>query len=124
VSNLFERLRDKTGLNLLTKYGDVFTITKTDSGTFSASTGAFTISSTIQSVRGKSFSRGEESDFPELAETAESDIYITASGLTFTPTRGMGIVEAARSDRPMRIIEVERIPESGTAVIFKLRAKR
>lgn len=124
MSNLFERLRDKTGLSLLTKYGDVFRITKTTAGAFNASTGVNTITSTSQDAVGKSFSRWEESDQPELVETAESEIYITASGLTFNPARGMTIREVARIDVPMTIVKVQRIPESGTAVIFKVMVKR
>jgi hypothetical protein len=123
MSSLFERLRDKTGLTLLTKYGDTFRITK-NSGTFSASTGSYTVATTTQTVVGKSFSRGEESAEPELVETAESDIFISASGITFNPARGMGIVEVNRPETPMTIVEVERIPESGVAVIFRVKARR
>jgi hypothetical protein len=124
MSNLFERLRDNTGLKLLTKYGDVFRITKTTGGAYSASTGAYTVSTVTQDVRGKAFSRDVEYDAPENVETAETEVYLTASGLSFIPTPGMSIASPVTSTAPYKITRVKPIPESGVVVIYHVFARR
>lgn len=124
MATLFERLRDTTGLRLLTTYGDIFRITKTNSGTFNASTGTNVVSTATQDIRGKAFSKEIQFDTPELAETADSEIYLTASGLTFNPAAGMLIASPVDSTTPQRIVSAKPIPESGAVVIWLVTAKR
>ena len=121
--NLFERLRDKTGLRMLTKYGDTFRVTSNNQGTFNASTGAFAVSTATQDLYGKMFSLDREFDAPEMTETAANEIFITASGMTFVPKPGMTISETAVSST-YTITKVRRIPESGAAVIYRLLVKQ
>ena len=122
--SLFERLRDGTGLTLLTKYGDVFRITKNNNGTFVASTGVYSVSTATQNVRGKMFSLSKEFESFENVQSAESEVYITASGLTFPPQPGMLINEAVSGSAPYTITKVRKIPESGIAVIYRLIVKQ
>lgn len=123
-ASIFERLRDGTGLLLLQKYGEVFRITKRGDQVFSPDTGTVTVSTATQDVRGKAFSRDSAFDDPELAETAETEIYLTASGLTFTPKPGMTIGAPVTTTEPYKITRVQPIPESGTVVMYRIVARR
>lgn len=122
-ASIFERLRDGTGLLLLQKYGEVFRLTKRGDQVFSPDTGAVTVSTATQDVRGKAFSRDSAFD-PELAETAETEIYLTASGLTFAPKPGMTIGAPVTTTEPYKITRVQPIPESGTVVMYRIVARR
>jgi hypothetical protein len=122
--SLFERLRDKTSVSLLTRYGDVFRVTRSANTTFNPTTGAVSASTESQDVLGKSFSRDSSFDSGEMVETAEVEIYLTASGVTFTPQPGMAIKEPTSSLEPLQITRVQPIPESGTVVMFRILARR
>lgn len=123
-ASLFERLRDGTGLRLLQKYGDVFRVTKQGDQTYTPTTGSVTSSTATQDVRGKSFSRDARFDDPELAETTEVEIYLTASGINFAPKVGMTIASPPSTGAAFKITRVQAIPESGTVVLFRLLAQK
>ena len=123
-ASIFERLRDGTGLLLLQKYGEVFRLTKRGDQVFSPDTGSVTVSTATQDARGKAFSRDSAFDDPELAETAETEIYLTASGLTFAPKPGMTIGAPVTTTEPYKITRVQPIPESGTVVMYRIVARR
>jgi hypothetical protein len=124
TTSLFERLRDGAGLRLLQKYGDVFRVTKRGDQVYNPSTGSVTTSTVTQDVRGKSFSRESQFDVPELAETAEIEVYLTASGLTFAPQPGMTIGSPPTTALPYKITRVQPIPESGVVVMYRVIAQR
>ncbi len=123
-TSLFERLRDGAGLRLLQKYGDVFRVTKQGDQVYNPSTGSVTTSTVTQDIRGKSFSRDSQFDVPELAETAEIEVYLTASGLTFAPQPGMTIGSPPTTALPYKITRVQPIPESGVVVMYRVIAQR
>jgi hypothetical protein len=124
TTSLFERLRDGAGLRLLQKYGDVFRVTKRGDQVYNPSTGSVTTSTATQDIRGKSFSRDSQFDVPELTETAEIEVYLTASGLTFAPQPGMTIGSPPTTALPYKITRVQPIPESGVVVMYRVIAQR
>lgn len=119
MTTLFERLRDGTGLRLLTSYGESFVISKKVIGAFTPATGETTSSTVTQTVKGKMFSLDKDFDVPELAEAATSEIYISASGITFVPAPGCTVYEEATSEK-YTVVKVRPIPESGAVVIYRL----
>lgn len=120
MTNLFVRLRDGAGKKILEKYGDVFRITKSSDPIFDPATGTISASSTYQDVNGKSFSIEQKFDAGELTETSKVEIFITANSISFEPKEGMSIKSPTDSTAPLQISVVQRIPESGTAVIYRL----
>jgi hypothetical protein len=124
MTNLFESLRDGTGKKLLEKYGDTFRITKKSDPVFSPSTGAVSSSTVTQDVKGKAFSIDQKFDRGEMVETSQIEIYLTANGLVFEPQEGMSIKSPTNSSTLYQIVSSKRIPESGIAVIYHLRAAR
>ncbi len=124
MSDLFTRLRDGAGLRILTKYGDVFRITKQGSPTFNPQTGGVTASTITQDVVGKSFSKEEDFDNGEMAQRREVEIFLTASGMDFAPEAGMTIKTPATSTDVFQITKAQPIPESGVAVIYRVMAVR
>ena len=120
MTTLFERLRDGVSKNLLQKYGDVFRITKSADPVYNPATGAVVASTTYQDVNGKSFSMEQRFDGGEMAETAKVEIFITANSITFEPQAGMSIKSPTDSTAPLQISNVQRIPESGAAVMYRL----
>ena len=120
MSTLFERLRDGTSKTLLQKYGDVFRITKSADPVYDPATGSVTASTIYQDVNGKSFSIEQKFDGGEMSETSKVEIFITANGITFEPQAGMSVKSPTTSTAPLQISNVQRIPESGTAVMYRL----
>jgi len=121
--SLFEKLRDSTGLKLLQKFGDTFRISKESTGTFSASTGTYTITTTTQDVVGKSFSLQSQFADPELVRTDDIEVYVTASGITFAPQEGMTIQSPVSTGEKYKIFKAEPIPQSGTVVMYRIMAR-
>lgn len=124
MSAFFTNLRDTTAKNLLTKYGDVFRITKSTAPSFNPATGVVTSSTVTQDVFGKAFSVEQKFDTGELVETSKIEIYLTASDLSFTPQEGMSIKSPTDSTAPLQITNVRPIPESGVVVLYRLIAVR
>lgn len=123
-STFFERLRDRTGLRLLTKFGDTFRVTSSSGSTFDPTTGSVTTTSVTQDLKGKQFAIASRFDGAELVEMDMSEIYLTASGAAFDPKEGMTVATPADFTAPYRIAKVERIPDSGTVVMYKLTVAR
>ncbi len=124
MSAFFTRLRDKTAKTMMDRYGDVFRITKSSDTTFNPATGEVTASTLTQDVKGKAFPIEQKFDTGELVETSKIEIYLTASGLSFEPKEGMAIKSPTDSTEPLQITNVQRIPESGVAVIYRVIAVR
>lgn len=123
-TTLFERLRDGTGKRLLDTYGDVFRITKNTGKTFDPTTGEVTASSVSQDVMGKAFTRNSQLSYDGVVGENEIEIYLTASGNSFEPEKGQLIKTPGTSITSLTITRIERIPESGTVVIYKVFAER
>ncbi len=124
MSAFYTNLRDNTAFRRLTRYGDVFRITKSGPPTFNPETGVVTASTTTQDAVGKAFSIDQKFDTGEMVETSKVEIFLTASGLTFEPQQGMAIKSPTDSTAPLQISDVQRIPESGVVVMYRLIAVR
>ena len=136
MSAFFTRLRDKTAKNMMDRYGDVFRITKSSEVSFDPTTGGVTASTISQDIKGKAFSIDQKFDTGELVETLKIEIYLAADQMIFEPKEGMSIKSAnSPGARPwggfpwdgytdLQISNVQRIPESGVAVIFRVIAVR
>lgn len=122
--SLFERLRDTTSVNILGRYGEPFVITTEPSIVFNPATGGTTSSTQSQTLLGKAFSRDASLDPSEMVETTEVEIYVTASDAVFTPSPGGTVRESAKPTEVFRISRVQKIPESGTVVIYRLLARK
>lgn len=136
MSDFYTRLRDKTTKRTMDKYGDLFRITSTPNSTFNPATGEVVSSSVTQDVKGKAFSIEQKFDTGELVETSKIEIYLAADSMTFEPKEGMSIkclnVVGVRpwgdfpwdGYTPLQISNVQRIPESGIAVLYRVIAVR
>ena len=124
MSAFYTNLRDNTAFRLLSRYGDVFRITKSGPPSYNPETGVVTASTTTQDVVGKAFSIDQKFDAGEMVETSKVEIFLTASDVDFEPTQGMSIKTPTDSTAPLQITNVQRIPESGTVVMYRLIAVR
>jgi hypothetical protein len=124
VSGFYTNLRDKTVFNLLTRYGEAFRITRSANTTFDPQTGGVTASTETQDVIGKAFSRGDTFDRGEMVETEDTEIYLAAKGVTFTPLPGMAIKTPTTASTGLQIVQVFPIPKSGTVVMYRILAKK
>lgn len=124
MSAFFTNLRDKTAKNLLTRYGDVFRITKSSTPTYNPTTGSVTSSTVTQDVVGKAFSIDQKFDTGELVETSKIEIFLTANDLSFEIQEGMPIKSPVDSNTSYQITNIQKIPESGTVVMYRVIAVR
>lgn len=113
----YENIRDKTVLQLLTKYGQNLTIKRVVEGTFDVNTASISNTETSFVVKGvitnidETIAQGTQTDFSSRMAI------VAASGLSITPNQSdklvVGLVE-------YRILNVVPISPAGIVVAYKL----
>lgn len=106
----------KTASKLMGKFGGALTYRRVSSGTYNASTGAITETTTDYNLRGV-LQDVKAREVNELIQAGDKRLYIAATDLAVTPSTADRVIIAAVSHQ---IINVQTIEQDNQSITYEL----
>lgn len=106
----------KTASKLMTRFGGDVTISRVTVGAYNATTGAVTPSTTSSTVKGV-LEDVREREVNDLIRSSDKKLTIAAADLSYEPAISDQITVQSRI---MQIVQVNRIEQDNTAIVFEI----
>jgi hypothetical protein len=106
----------KTASKLMTKFGGDVTIGRVTAGNYDATTGTVTPSTTTSTIKGV-LEDVRESEVNDLIRGTDKKLTVAAADLSFEPAVSDQVTV---SSRLLQIVQVNRIEQDNTAIVFEI----
>lgn len=104
----------KTASKLMAKFGGEVTFRRVTAGTYDPDTGTSTPSTSTTTIKGV-LEEVQERELNDLIKSTDKKLTIAAADLTFEPATSDQVTV---SSRIMQIVQVRKIEQEGTAIVF------